>query len=173
MQVLRQIRERGESAIIYDPACEYLQRFYDAERGDIILNPLDARCPYWGPSQEMGSNAEADAIAASLYQSATDVKDEFFNQTPAQIFAHLLRKGPTPHQLAEWMANSDTLEAQVAGTEMSFYIDRKAGTQRAGAQIYTNDAANLGQRLSTDVTKNTAVDVQNVQMEDTAKQHNQ
>ena len=126
MQILRQIRERGDSAIIYDPASEYLQRFYDKERGDIILNPLDARCPYWGPAQEMASNAEADAIAASLYQPTTDVKDEFFHQTPAQIFAHLLRKGPTPHQLAEWMANSETLETLVAGTEMSFYIDRKA-----------------------------------------------
>lgn len=30
------------------------------------------------------------------------------------------------------MANSDTLETLVAGTEMSFYIDRKAGPQRAG-----------------------------------------
>ena len=27
MQILRQIRERGDSAIVYDPACEYLQRF--------------------------------------------------------------------------------------------------------------------------------------------------
>jgi type IV secretory pathway TraG/TraD family ATPase VirD4 len=132
MQILRQIRERGESAIVYDPACEYLQRFYDKERGDIVLNPLDERCPYWGPAQEMASNAEADAIAASLYQPTTDAKDEFFHQTPAQIFAHLLRKGPTPHQLAEWMASSETLEALVAGTEMSFYIDRKAGPQRAG-----------------------------------------
>ena len=132
MQILRQIRERGDSAIIYDPACEYLQRFYDSKRGDIVLNPLDERCPYWGPAQEMASNAEADAIAASLYQPATDVKDEFFHQTPAQIFAHLLKKGPTAHQLAEWMANSDTLETLVAGTEMSFYIDRKAGPQRAG-----------------------------------------
>ncbi|MDE3104857.1 MAG: type IV secretion system DNA-binding domain-containing protein [Acidobacteriota bacterium] len=132
MQILRQIRERGDSAVIYDPACEYLQRFYDGERGDVVLNPLDERCPYWGPAQEMASNAEADAIAASLYQPATDVKDEFFHQTPAQIFAHLLRKGPTAHQLAEWMANSDTLETLVAGTEMSFYIDRKAGPQRAG-----------------------------------------
>jgi hypothetical protein len=132
MQILRQIRERGDSAIVYDPACEYLQRFYDPKRGDIVLNPLDERCPYWGPAQEMASNAEADAIAASLYQPATDVKDEFFHQTPAQIFAHLLKKGPTPHQLAEWMANSDTLETLVAGTEMSFYIDRKAGPQRAG-----------------------------------------
>jgi hypothetical protein len=132
MQILRQIRERGDSAIVYDPACEYLQRFYDKERGDIVLNPLDERCPYWGPAQEMASNPEADAIAASLYQPATDAKDEFFHQTPAQIFAHLLRKGPTPHQLAEWMANSETLEKLVAGTEMSFYIDRKAGPQRAG-----------------------------------------
>jgi hypothetical protein len=70
MQILRQIRERGDSAIVYDPACEYLQRFYDKERGDIVLNPLDERCPYWGPAQEMASNAEADAIAASLYQPA-------------------------------------------------------------------------------------------------------
>ena len=36
-------------------------------------------------------------------------KDEFFHQTPAQIFAHLLKKGPSPHQLAEWMADSDDL----------------------------------------------------------------
>jgi type IV secretory pathway TraG/TraD family ATPase VirD4 len=132
MQILRQIRGRGDSAIVYDPACEYVQRFYDEDRGDIILNPLDERCPYWGPAQEMASNAEADAIAASLYQPTTDSKDEFFHQTPAQIFAHLLKKGPSPHQLAEWMADSTTLEKLVAGTEMSFYIDRKAGPQRAG-----------------------------------------
>ena len=132
MQILRQIRERGDSAIVYDPACEYVQRFFDKDRGDVVLNPLDERCPYWGPAQEMASNAEADAIAASLYQPATDAKDEFFHQTPAQIFAHLLKKGPTPQQLAEWMADSDTLEQLVAGTEMSFYIDKKAGPQRAG-----------------------------------------
>jgi type IV secretory pathway TraG/TraD family ATPase VirD4 len=132
MQILRQIRDRDDSAIIYDPACEYVQRFYNQERGDILLNPLDARCPYWGPAHEMSSNAEADAIAASLYQPTTDAKDEFFHETPAQIFAHLLKKGPTPHQLAEWMANERELMKRVAGTEMAFYIDRKAGPQRAG-----------------------------------------
>jgi hypothetical protein len=132
MQCLRQIRGRGDSAIVYDPACEYVQRFYDAGRGDIVLNPLDARCPYWGPAQEMESNAEADAIAASLYQPKTDKVDEFFHETPAQIFAHLLKLGPTPHQLAEWMANDVELMKRVDGTEMAFYIDRKAGPQRAG-----------------------------------------
>lgn len=132
MQCLRQIRGRGDSAIVYDPACEYIQRFYDAARGDIVLNPLDARCPYWGPAQEMESNAEADAIAASLYQPKTDKVDEFFHETPAQIFAHLLKLGPTPHQLAAWMANDVELMKRVEGTEMAFYIDRKAGPQRAG-----------------------------------------
>ena len=132
MQILRQIRQRGESAIVYDPACEYIQQFYDVQRGDIVLNPLDERCPYWGPAQEMKSNAEADAIAASLYSPATDSRDEFFHQTPAQIFAHLLKKGPSPQQLAEWLADGDKLEKLVEGTEMSFYIDRKAGPQRAG-----------------------------------------
>jgi hypothetical protein len=132
MQILRQIRDRKDSAIVYDPACEYIQRFFDKERGDIVLNPLDARCPYWGPAQEMASNAEADAIAASLYQRKTDVIDEFFHDTPAQIFAHLLKLGPTPHQLAAWMASDAELLKRVQGTEMAFYIDKKAGPQRAG-----------------------------------------
>ncbi|TCK73445.1 type IV secretion system DNA-binding domain-containing protein [Acidipila rosea] len=132
MQCLRQIRGRGDSAIVYDPACEYIQRFYDAKRGDIVLNPLDARCPYWGPAQELESEDEAYAIATSLYAPKTDKVDEFFHETPAQIFAHLLKRGPTPHQLAAWMSSDTELMKMVDGTEMAFYIDRKAGPQRAG-----------------------------------------
>ena len=138
MQCLRQIRGRGDSAIVYDPACEYVQRFYDAKRGDIVLNPLDARCPYWGPAQEMESEDEAYAIAASLYPPKTDKVDEFFHETPAQIFAHLLKRGPTPHQLAEWMSRRRELMKRVEGTEMAFYIDRKAGPQRAGVLVFAS-----------------------------------
>ena len=96
MQMLMQIKERGHSAIVYDPACEFVQRFYDSKNGDIILNPLDARCPYWGPSEELRRRAEAKAIAASLYQPTTDKKGEFFTETPQKIFAHLLTFGPSP-----------------------------------------------------------------------------
>jgi hypothetical protein len=131
-QLLLQVAERGDSAVVYDPATEYIQKFFNAERGDVVLNPLDARCPYWGPAQEMESNAEADAIAASLYQPTGETKDEFFHQTPAQIFAHLLKYGPTPHQLADWLASDKELLARVEGTEMAFYIDQNAGPQRAG-----------------------------------------
>ncbi|HZQ42346.1 MAG TPA: type IV secretion system DNA-binding domain-containing protein [Acidobacteriaceae bacterium] len=132
MQLLLQIRERGHSAIVYDPACEFVQRFYDAQRGDIILNPLDARCPYWGPSEELRRKAEAKAIAASLYQPTTDKKGEFFTETPQKIFAHLLTFGPSPQELVEWMANPDEIDRRVQNTEMAMMIAKGAQQQRNG-----------------------------------------
>jgi len=33
------------SAIVYDPAMDFVGEFYSPARGDLILNPLDARCP--------------------------------------------------------------------------------------------------------------------------------
>jgi hypothetical protein len=132
MQILLQIKERGHSAIVYDPACEFVQRFYDSKRGDIILNPLDARCPYWGPSEELRRRAEAKAIAASLYQPTTDKKGEFFTETPQKIFAHLLTFGPTPQELVEWMANPDEIDRRVQNTEMATMIAKGAQQQRNG-----------------------------------------
>jgi hypothetical protein len=131
MQLLVQIRERGHSAIVYDPACEFVQRFYDP-KNDTILNPLDARCPYWGPSEELRRRAEAKAIAASLYQPTTDKKGEFFTETPQKIFAHLLTFGPSPQELVEWMANPDEIDRRVHNTEMAMMIAKSAQQQRNG-----------------------------------------
>lgn len=131
MQLLVQIRERGHSAILYDPACEFVQRFYDP-KNDTILNPLDARCPYWGPSEELRRRAEAKAIAASLYQPTTDKKGEFFTETPQKIFAHLLTFGPSPQELVEWMANPDEIDRRVQNTEMAMMIAKGAQQQRNG-----------------------------------------
>lgn len=131
MQLLIQIRERGHSAIVYDPACEFVQWFYDPKT-DIILNPLDARCPYWGPSEELRRRAEAKAIAASLYQPTTDKKGEFFTETPQKIFAHLLTFGPSPQELVEWMANPYEIDRRVQNTEMAMMIAKGAQQQRNG-----------------------------------------
>jgi type IV secretory pathway TraG/TraD family ATPase VirD4 len=132
MQLLLQIKDRGHSAIVYDPACEFVQRFYDKNRGDIILNPLDTRCPYWRPSEELRRRAEAKAIAASLYQPTTDKKGEFFTETPQKIFAHLLTFGPTPQELIEWMANPEEIDRRVQNTEMAMMIAKGAQQQRNG-----------------------------------------
>ncbi len=132
MQILRQIQGRGHSAIVYDPACEFIRRFYDAKRGDVVLNPLDDRCPYWGPSEELRRKAEAKAIAASLYQPTNDKKGEFFTETPQKIFAHLLTFGPSPQELIAWLSNPAEIDQRVRGTEMESMIAKGAQQQRNG-----------------------------------------
>jgi type IV secretory pathway TraG/TraD family ATPase VirD4 len=131
-QVLRQVRSRGDSAIVYDPAREFVKRFYDPTRGDVILNPLDKRCPYWGPAEELRSRSEAKALAASLFQPPQDRKGEFFIESPQKIFAFLMAYGPTPDELVQWMSNPDEIDRRLKGTEHAHLIDPKAHQQRAG-----------------------------------------
>ncbi len=132
MQMLRQIQTRGHSAILYDPACEFIERFYDEGRGDIVLNPLDRRCPYWGPSEELVRRAEARTVAASLFQPTNDKKGEFFIESPQKIFAHLLLELPTPQQLVQWMSHPEEIDRRVKNTELASLIDPSAPQQRSG-----------------------------------------
>lgn len=80
-QLLSQIWERGDAAIVYDPAMEYLPQFYNAARGDVILNPMDARCPFWSPGDEVPHEAEALTLAASLFPDQGR-ENRFFVEAP-------------------------------------------------------------------------------------------
>jgi type IV secretory pathway TraG/TraD family ATPase VirD4 len=130
-QMLYQVDARGDSAIVYDPACEFVKQFYDERRGDIVLNPLDARMPYWNPSKELRRKAEAKALAVSLYQPE-GVTNRFFVEAPQKIFAHLLTYLPTPDELVQWMSDPAEIDRRVKGTEYWMLIDPKAPQQRTG-----------------------------------------
>jgi hypothetical protein len=132
LQILRQIKTRGDSAIVYDPAREFVRRFYDPKNGDVILNPLDQRCPYWGPAEELRRRSEAKALAVSLFQPPQDKKGEFFIESPQKIFAFLMAYGPTPEELVKWMSDPQEIDRRLKGTEHAHLIDPKAEHQRAG-----------------------------------------
>lgn len=130
-QVLLQIAERNETAIVYDPALEYTPQFYQPERGDLILNPLDARCPYWSPSDEVVHEAEALTLATSLFPDKPR-ENTFFIEAPRKIFAYLLTRRPSPEELVRWMSHENELDAKLQGTELATFIYRGAGPQRGG-----------------------------------------
>jgi len=130
-QLLAQIWERGEAAIVYDPAMEYLPQFFNAARGDVILNPMDARCPFWSPGDEVPHEAEALTLAASLFPDQGR-ENRFFVEAPRKIFAHLLNLKPTPQELTYWMSNADEIDKRVEGTELAAMIDKGAANQRSG-----------------------------------------
>jgi len=130
-RVLMQIAERGETAIVYDPALEHTPQFFNPARGDLILNPLDVRCPYWSPSDEVMHEAEALTLATSLFPDKPH-ENTFFVDGPRKIFAHLLTLKPTPEELVWWMSHEEELDRLLKGTELTAFIYRGAGPQRGG-----------------------------------------
>lgn len=57
---------RGDRAVFADPDGGYLDRFYDAGRGDVILNPFDTRSAKWNPFAEIRQPYDVDQLARSL-----------------------------------------------------------------------------------------------------------
>ena len=105
-QLLVEVERRSESAVIYDPALEYTPQFFDPSRGDVVLNPLDQRMPYWTPGAELRHDAEALTLAASLFPDRHN-ENPFFVEGPRKIFAHLLTFHPTPEELVWWMSHPE------------------------------------------------------------------
>ncbi len=139
-RILIQIEERGETAIVYDPALEYTSEFYRPERGDAILNPLDQRMPYWSPGEELLHPAEALTLATSLFPDRRN-ENPFFVEGPRKIFAHLLTFRPTPEEIAWWMCHEEEIDRRVKGTQYAAMIDRQAPAQRSGVLASLNMVA--------------------------------
>ena len=130
-QILRQVKERGDTAIVYDPAMDFVGEFYSPERGDLILNPLDARCPYWSLPDEMVGPEIATAIAAAMLPDK-EYEKAFFTDAPRRVLAHLLRRKPHVRDLLRWMSDPEEIAAIVKGTPLAAYLDPGAPAQRAG-----------------------------------------
>jgi type IV secretory pathway TraG/TraD family ATPase VirD4 len=139
-QILSQIAERNETAVVYDPALEHTPHFYQPERGDLILNPLDARCPYWSPGDELAHEAEALTIATSLFPDKPR-ENTFFVEGARKIFGHLVALHPTPEELVSWMSHEDELEKRLKATELETFIYKRAGPQRGGILAELNMVA--------------------------------
>jgi hypothetical protein len=63
---------RGDRAIIADPDGGYLARFYDAARGDVILNPFDGEAHKWDLFGEITNDYDVEQLARSLIPDSGD-----------------------------------------------------------------------------------------------------
>ena len=142
-QMLLQVEGRGETAIVYDPALEYTPQFYEPGRGDVILNAVDARMPYWSPCDEVQHEAEAEGLAAALFKDDPRT-NPFFVMVPRQIFAHLLTEQPkrTPQELLAILRDERELAKRLKGTEHAAAIYPDAGPQRGGMIATLNSVSN-------------------------------
>jgi hypothetical protein len=149
--LLHQVQARGELAIVHDPHREFVEEFYNEKRGDVILNPLDARFPFWAPGFEVeqGDEAQALMLGDSLYPIQPG-DQPFFKKQAASLFAFLVAyHRPTGRELGDWFANDDLLDAKVKGTEFERTLTKDSAGQRAGI-IGTANAAGPALRLLPD-----------------------
>lgn len=65
-EVLTKALSRGDRAVIADPDGGYARRFYNPERGDVILSPFDTRAARWDLFAEMTAPHYADQLALSF-----------------------------------------------------------------------------------------------------------
>ena len=77
---IAQMRERQDSAVVFDMTGAYVEAFYDPKR-DTILNPMDARCPAWSIFNDCRTHSEFTAAAAALIPSDGDRKSTRLNSS--------------------------------------------------------------------------------------------
>jgi hypothetical protein len=65
-EVLQGALQRGDRAIIADPDGGYLRRFYDPDRGDVILNPFVRGAAKWDIYGEIANDYDVEQLARSL-----------------------------------------------------------------------------------------------------------
>ena len=90
-QLLDGIEARAEAALIYDTSGEFIAHYYRPERGDIILNPFDARCAFWSPFAEIAHPADADRIAHQLITETGQSDRDVWLETSRILVANMIR----------------------------------------------------------------------------------
>lgn len=68
-RVLRAVRERGQRAMIADPAGGFFSRF--GRSGDVLFNPFDRRSVDWSPFAEIRSDYDCQRIAKAAIPDGT------------------------------------------------------------------------------------------------------
>ena len=136
-QILRQVETRGETAIVYDPAMDFVGELYNPERGDLILNPLDERCPYWSIGSEVFRPEMATTMAAAFLPDK-EYEKSFFTDAPRRVLAHMLRKEPQVRDLLRWMSDPEEIAIRVKGTPLATLVYPHAPAQRAGVLASLN-----------------------------------
>jgi type IV conjugative transfer system coupling protein TraD len=76
-ELVDQIRARHAKAVIFDLTGSFIQSYYDPAR-DIILNPLDTRCPQWSIFADCETRSEFTAAAEALVPNDGGTSEPFW-----------------------------------------------------------------------------------------------
>jgi hypothetical protein len=137
---------RGDRAVIADPDGGYLRRFYDARRGDAILNPFEAGSYRWDLFGEIANDYDVEQLARSLIpdhegsdRSWRGYARTFFSAVTAQAHAAGSRDLQELYRLLV-VAGTPELRTLVAGTPAQPFLEEHNGRMFDSIRSVTSSA---------------------------------
>lgn len=91
IELLDQIQTLGDRAIIVDTVGTYIDRYYNKDRGDIILNPLDPRSVPWSFLDECKDPEILRNIASCVLEKGEE-NDRFWEEAAKIVFVETAKK---------------------------------------------------------------------------------
>ncbi|HIF9266847.1 TPA: type IV conjugative transfer system coupling protein TraD [Photobacterium damselae] len=131
-KLLREIRARGDKAIIYDKGCTFVSRFYD-EHKDYILNPFDERSVDWKIWYDAQEFSDFESLSTALIADSGH-GDPFWIESARTLFTNTAYqmtqdgKPLTNERLLDYILKTPTsvLREFLKGTMASAITDEKA-----------------------------------------------
>jgi type IV secretory pathway TraG/TraD family ATPase VirD4 len=151
-EVLQSALDRGDRAIIADPDGGYLDQFFDADQGDLILNPFDKRSRSWDLFAELSDEFDVEQLARALIpdtegeeRSWRSYARTFFTAVTQQLWA-LARTGRHTITLSELyrvltMASHEELKILVQDTPAQSFLE--CGNERMFGSIRSVAASSV------------------------------
>jgi type IV secretory pathway TraG/TraD family ATPase VirD4 len=129
-ELLNGALSRGDRVIVADPDGGYLARFYERRRGDVILNPFDARSVKWDPFAEVHTAYDVEQLASGLIPSSEDASSHEWRgyaRTFLAAVADRCRRVRESDVAELWrllaIASTDEVRKVVAGTAAQPFLE--------------------------------------------------
>ena len=91
LDLISQMRQRQDRAIVFDLTGAYTSAFYDPKT-DITLNPMDERCPTWSIFGEGKNHSDFTGMAAALMPIDGGASEPFWNLAARTLFVETCMK---------------------------------------------------------------------------------
>ena len=111
--MIEEARSKGQRAVIFDLTGTFIEHFYEPHR-DVILNPLDARCPQWSVFDECRDEAEFTAMAEALVPHDGGGAEQFWVLAARLLFVEMCLK-----LSARCQASNDALATELMTADLA------------------------------------------------------
>lgn len=145
-ELLRGALARGDRVVVADPDGSYLRRFFDARRGDAVLNPFEPGSARWDLFGEIDHDYDVEQLARSLIpdhegadRSWRGYARTFFSSVASQAHAAGSRDVRDLYRLLV-IAGTAELRTLVAGTPAQPFLEEHNGRMFDSIRSVTSSA---------------------------------